>query len=120
MAVARNSHLYSFFGVLLLNLLATKALKLNDLYVAISRRWGYGNGHGVALLNNSLSLLNALSLGLCRPYRRLNNAEHNPGDEEGDDDIECLRADEGVEYVAVLARDDILESCIHTNADKRK
>ena len=119
MAVARNSHLYSFFGVLLLNLLAAKALKLNDLYVALSGRWGYGNGHRVALQILAHWLLNALNLSLCRPYSWLNNAEHNPGDEEGDDDVYRLRAKEGKEHVAVLARDDILEASIHTDAHER-
>ena len=50
----------------------------------------------------------------CRFY----NTEHQPRHEEGDNDIEALSTEEGVENIAIILRNYILQSCIHTDTDK--
>ena len=49
---------------------------------------------------------------------RLNNSKQQPRNKEGEDDVKGLGAEEGVEDVTILLRDNILQAGIHTDADK--
>ena len=52
------------------------------------------------------------------PKCRLYHAEHQPRHKKGYDDIEALRTEESVEYIAIIARNNILQAGIHTDTDK--
>ncbi len=52
------------------------------------------------------------------PKRWLDHAEHQPRHKEGYNNVETLRTEEGVEDIAVFARNDILQACVHTDTYK--